>query len=120
MSFFRSVDAISNVWSSLEIFKEMGRVCSKVILFLSGTQETVRLGNQIVYKSCIDCKMHSQFSICTFTCSQRFEKKVIFCLYSTITQKHFYGYSDWYVIVNVAYNVLIIWPSSQDYFISTI
>ena len=30
------------------------------------------------------------------------------------------GYSDWYVIVNVAYNVLIIWPIIQDYFISTI
>ena len=29
-------------------------------------------------------------------------------------------YSDWYVIVNVAYNVLIIWPISQDYSISTI
>ena len=30
------------------------------------------------------------------------------------------GYNDWYVIVNVAYNVLIIWPISQDNFISII
>ena len=31
---FRSVDAVSNIWSNLEIFKEMARVCSKVVLFL--------------------------------------------------------------------------------------
>ena len=30
------------------------------------------------------------------------------------------GYLDWYVIVNIAYNMLIIWPISQDYFISSI
>ena len=30
------------------------------------------------------------------------------------------GYFDWYVIVNVAYNMLIVWPISQDNFISSI
>ena len=31
---FRSLDAVSQVGSDLEIFREMGKVCSKVVLFL--------------------------------------------------------------------------------------
>ena len=44
---FRSVDAVSNAWSNLEIFKEMGRVCSKGVLFLitMNPTDSVKLGN---------------------------------------------------------------------------
>ena len=31
---FRSLDAVSKGGSNLEIFREMGRVCSKVVFFL--------------------------------------------------------------------------------------
>ena len=51
---------------------------------------------------------------------------MIFHFYTTITQNTSVyqniwvaGYSDWYVIVNVAYIILIIWPISQDNFISS-
>ena len=34
MKSFKSLDAVSKVESNLEIFKDIGRVCLKVVLFL--------------------------------------------------------------------------------------
>ena len=40
-------DAISTVGSYLETFKDMGRICSKVVLFLiiGNSRDSVKLGN---------------------------------------------------------------------------
>ena len=63
--FFRLLDAVSNVGLNLEIFKEMGRVCSNIILSLitGNSRDSCQIGKfiQIIYKSCIDCKVHRQF-----------------------------------------------------------
>ena len=86
MNSFRSVDAVSNILSNLEMVRETGRVCLNVVLFLIP-------GNP--------------------------RDSVIICLNTTITQKTsvyqniwMTGYSDRYVIVNVAHNVFMIWPIS--------
>ena len=43
---FRSLDAVSKVGSNLEILKEMGKVCSKIVLFLiiRNSRDSVKLG----------------------------------------------------------------------------
>ena len=53
----RSFDAVGKVKSNLEIFGKMGKVCSKVVLFLiiRNSRDSV----QIINESCIDCKVHS-------------------------------------------------------------
>ena len=45
--FFRSVDAVSNVLSNLEMFKETGKICSDVVLFLiiRSSSDSVKFGN---------------------------------------------------------------------------
>ena len=45
--FLTLFDVASKVESSLEIFREMGRVCSKVVLFLinRNSRDLVKLGN---------------------------------------------------------------------------
>ena len=48
MNFFKSVDAVSNIWSNLEIFKEMGRVYSKST-FITNYRELKRLSDQEIY-----------------------------------------------------------------------
>ena len=122
---FRLLDAISKGGSNLDIFKEIGRVSSNVALSLTtgNAKRLCQIGTfiKIIYKICIDCKVHIQFLMCIFTCSQRFEKKVITHFYTTITQNTsvyqsiwMTGYLNWYVIANTAYNMLIIWPISQD------
>ena len=47
MNSLRLLDAVSKVGSNLEIFKEMGKVYSKVVLFLitGNSRDCVKLGN---------------------------------------------------------------------------
>ena len=47
MDSFRLFDAISRVLSNLVMFKEIGRVCSKVVLFLikENSRDSFKLGN---------------------------------------------------------------------------
>ena len=44
---FRFLDAVSKVGSNLEIFKDMGKVCSKAVLFLmiGNSRDSVKWGN---------------------------------------------------------------------------
>ena len=42
---FKSLDAVSNVQSNLETFKDIGKVCWKVVLlFIISSSDSVRLG----------------------------------------------------------------------------
>ena len=47
MNSFRSPDAVSKVGSNLETFKDMDKVCSKVVLFLmiGNSRDSVKLGS---------------------------------------------------------------------------
>ena len=47
MNSFKSLDAVSKVESNLEIFKNMGKICSKVVLFfiIGNSRDFVKLGN---------------------------------------------------------------------------
>ena len=47
MNSFRSVDAVSNILSNLKMFKETGRVCLDVVLFLiiGNSRDSIKLGN---------------------------------------------------------------------------
>ena len=46
-TFFRLLDAVSKVGSNLETFKDMAKVCSKVVLCLmiGNSRDSVKLGN---------------------------------------------------------------------------
>ena len=48
---FRLLDVVSKVGSILEIFKEMGRICSSIVLFLinRNSRDSVKLGNYSKY-----------------------------------------------------------------------
>ena len=47
MKSFKSLDVVSKVESSLETFKDIDRVCSKVVLFfiIGNLRNSVELGN---------------------------------------------------------------------------
>ena len=47
MNSFKSLDAVSKVGSNFEMFKDMGRTCSKVVLFfiIGNSRDSVKLGN---------------------------------------------------------------------------
>ena len=87
------------------------------------TQNKYYLGHNDLY----NLKQLPETTLNFMCATQRFKKKIIFCFYTTITQTTsvyqnvwMTGYFDWYVIVNVAYNMFIIGPISQDNLISSI
>ena len=86
----------SNFESNLDIFKDTGRFYLKVVLFfiIGISWVSVRLSNWFRYdKSCIDHEVHNWFWIWVMTCNQRFQKKMVFYLYATVTQyTSFYKY----------------------------
>ena len=45
MNSYKSLDAVSKVESNLEIFKDMGKICSKVVLFfiIESSRDSVKL-----------------------------------------------------------------------------
>ena len=47
MNSFKSPDAVSKVESNLEMFKNMGKICLKVVLFfiIETSRDYVKLGN---------------------------------------------------------------------------
>ena len=94
----------------------MGRVCSKVVLCLIiwNSRDSVKLGNLSRYftKAVLTVKYIVNFEFAFSHAAKRFKTKMTFCFTTTITQNTSVyqnmwvaGYSGWYVIVNVAYNV---------------